>query len=112
MQDRIALFMCNLKPAKMRGILSEGMIMCASTPEKVEIIDPPAGSKPGDRVIFEGYSGTPDEMLKPKQKVWEQIQPELHINGESAATYKGTPFQVEGIKGFCKAQTMTNCGIK
>lgn len=36
MQDRIAIFMCNLKPAKMRGVLSEGMLMCASTPEKVE----------------------------------------------------------------------------
>jgi tRNA-binding EMAP/Myf-like protein len=35
MQDRIAIFMCNLKPAKMRGITSEGMLMCASTPEKV-----------------------------------------------------------------------------
>jgi len=35
MQDRIAIFMCNLKPAKMRGVLSEGMLMCASTPEKV-----------------------------------------------------------------------------
>ena len=35
MQDRIAIFMCNLKPAKMRGISSEGMLMCASTPEKV-----------------------------------------------------------------------------
>lgn len=36
MQDRIAIFMCNLKPAKMRGITSEGMLMCASTPEKVQ----------------------------------------------------------------------------
>lgn len=35
MQNRIAIFMCNLKPAKMRGVLSEGMLMCASTPEKV-----------------------------------------------------------------------------
>ena len=35
MQNRIAVFMCNLKPAKMRGVLSEGMLMCASSPEKV-----------------------------------------------------------------------------
>lgn len=38
MQDRIAIFMCNLKPAKMRGITSEGMLMCASTPEKVRTL--------------------------------------------------------------------------
>lgn len=37
MQDRIGIFMCNLKPAKMRGVTSEGMLMCASTPDKVSI---------------------------------------------------------------------------
>ena len=35
MQNRVAIFMCNLKPAKMRGVLSEGMLMCASSPDKV-----------------------------------------------------------------------------
>ena len=49
--------MCNLKPAKMRGIFSEGMIMCGSTPEKVEIIEPPAGVQVGDRVYVEGFEG-------------------------------------------------------
>ncbi len=35
MQNRRAIIMCNLKPSKMRGIMSEAMVMCASTPEKV-----------------------------------------------------------------------------
>ena len=26
----LAVFLCNLKPAKMRGVLSQGMIMCAN----------------------------------------------------------------------------------
>ena len=34
MQNRNVILLCNLKPAKMRGILSEAMVMCASTPEK------------------------------------------------------------------------------
>lgn len=41
----------------MRGVLSEAMVMCASTPEKVELIVPPEGSIPGDRITFEGYEG-------------------------------------------------------
>ena len=57
MVNRRAVFLCNLKPAKMRGILSEGMIMCASTPDKVEIITPPEGSAIGDRIIVDGYAG-------------------------------------------------------
>ena len=50
MQNRMAVLLCNLKPAKMRGITSQAMVMCASTPDKVEILDPPAGSQPGDEV--------------------------------------------------------------
>ena len=41
----------------MRGILSEGMIMCASTPEKVEVLELPSGAQIGDRITFSGYPG-------------------------------------------------------
>lgn len=44
MKDRMVIVMCNLKPAKMRGVNSEAMVMCASTPDKVEIMSPPAVS--------------------------------------------------------------------
>ena len=37
MQNRMVILLCNLKPAKMRGIVSEAMVMCASTPDKVRI---------------------------------------------------------------------------
>ena len=57
MQQRLAIFACNLKPAKMRGILSEGMIMCGSSPEVVEIIEVPEGAAIGDRVNVEGFQG-------------------------------------------------------
>ena len=30
LQDRLGVFMCNLKPVKMRGIESRAMLMCAS----------------------------------------------------------------------------------
>ena len=41
----------------MRGVPSEAMVMCASTPDKVEILTPPPGCVPGDRVTCEGYPG-------------------------------------------------------
>ena len=31
--------------------------VCKTVLKKVEIIDPPAGSVPGDRIVFEGYPG-------------------------------------------------------
>ncbi|MBN3326124.1 AIMP1 protein, partial [Atractosteus spatula] len=111
MQNRMAVLLCNLKPAKMRGVLSQAMVMCASSPDKVEILDPPSGAAPGDRITFDGFPGEPDKELNPKKKVWEQVQPDLRTDGQCVAVYKGAPFEVKG-KGVCKAQTMSNSGIK
>ncbi|KAM8880498.1 aminoacyl tRNA synthase complex-interacting multifunctional protein 1a isoform 2-T2 [Spinachia spinachia] len=111
MQNRMAVLMCNLKPAKMRGVVSQAMVMCASSADKVEILDPPSGAAPGDRVTFQGFPGAPDKELNPKKKVWEQVQPDLRTDGQCVATYKGSAFEVAG-KGVCKAQTMSHSGIK
>lgn len=56
-------------------------------------------------------AGDPDKELNPKKKVWEQIQPDLRTDEHCVATYKGAAFEVAG-KGVCKAQTMSNSGIK
>ena len=64
MQNRMVVLLCNLKPAKMRGIVSEAMVMCASTPEKVEILAPPPGAVPGDLVTVAGYEGRKFILLK------------------------------------------------
>ena len=110
MQNRMVVLLCNLKPAKMRGVVSQAMVMCASSPEKVEILAPPNGSVPGDRITFDAFPGEPDKELNPK-KIWEQIQPDLYTNDVCVATYKGAPFEVKG-EGVCRAQTMANSGIK
>nr|XP_010588790.1 aminoacyl tRNA synthase complex-interacting multifunctional protein 1 isoform X1 [Loxodonta africana]XP_010588791.1 aminoacyl tRNA synthase complex-interacting multifunctional protein 1 isoform X1 [Loxodonta africana]XP_023404324.1 aminoacyl tRNA synthase complex-interacting multifunctional protein 1 isoform X1 [Loxodonta africana] len=111
MQNRMVILLCNLKPARMRGVLSQAMLMCASSPEKIEILAPPNGSVPGDRITFDAFPGEPDKELNPKKKIWEQIQPDLYTNAECVATYKGAPFEVKG-KGVCRAQTMSNSGIR
>ncbi|XP_004866291.1 aminoacyl tRNA synthase complex-interacting multifunctional protein 1 isoform X2 [Heterocephalus glaber] len=111
LQNRMVVLLCNLKPAKMRGVLSQAMVMCASSPEKVEILAPPEGSVPGDRVTFDAFPGEPDKELNPKKKIWEQIQPDLYTSDECVATYRGIPFEVKG-KGVVRAQTMAKSGIK
>jgi len=100
MRDRLVVVLCNLKPAKMRGILSEAMVMCASTPDKVELLKPPENVKPGDRVVFEKYPGEPDAQLNPKKKIWEQLAPEIKTNEDGVAHYKDSPFRVSGNTGF------------
>lgn len=110
MQNRKAILMCNLKPSKMRGIMSEAMVMCASTPDKVEILSPPEDSKPGDLVYVEGYERQPDTQLNPKKKIFEACAPDLKIDINKIATYKGVPWTVNGK--HCSSQTLTNVQIK
>ncbi|XP_071112509.1 tyrosine--tRNA ligase, cytoplasmic-like [Haliotis cracherodii] len=106
LKDRLGVFLCNLKPQKMRGIESQAMLMCASVddPRAVEPLDPPEGSAPGDRVFVEGYEkGTPDEELKPKKKVWEKLQPDFLTSGSSVAEWQGSPLMTKLGTVTCKS---------
>lgn len=111
MQNRLAVFLCNLKPQKMRGIESQAMVMCASTPEKVEILDPPTNAAIGDRVTCEGFEGAPDPVLVPKKKIWESIQPDMRVNSTKIGCWKNLPLQILG-KGYVTAPTLTDVHIK
>uniref|UniRef100_A0AAX7TJL8 Tyrosine--tRNA ligase, cytoplasmic n=1 Tax=Astatotilapia calliptera TaxID=8154 RepID=A0AAX7TJL8_ASTCA len=106
LQDRLVLVLCNLKPQKMRGIESQAMLLCASIegePRKVEPLDPPEGSLPGDRVFVEGYeSGKPDDRLNPKKKVWEKLQVDLKISDECVAQWKDKQLMTKLGQITCK----------
>jgi len=110
MQDRVAVFFCNLKPAKMRGILSEGMIMCAVGPDKTEILVPPMDAEIGDKVTTVEYPGSPDGQLNPKKKIWETLKPDVRTNKDRVATFKGAPLIVVG-KGDVVAPTLSDVQI-
>jgi len=115
MQNRMVVILCNLKPAKMRGIMSEAMVMCASTPEKVEILTPPSGAAPGDVVTVPGFEGEPDELIKPTNKkavsIFEQVAPGLKTNNDGLACYKDIAWEVKG-KGAVTSQSLKNVQVK
>lgn len=75
MQNRLVVCLCNLKPAKMRGVESQAMVMCASTPEKVEILEVDPMCRPGDVVQCPPFVRRPDPVLNPKKKIWETVAP-------------------------------------
>lgn len=95
--NKSVIVVTNLKPSKFRGVLSQGMLLaCSSADNKsVQLLSPPPESTIGERVQLEGvgeWFGEPDAVLKPKQKVFEQVVPFLKTNEEGVATYKGVPF--------------------
>eukprot|EP00945_MAST-04E_sp_MAST-4E-sp1_P008133 g8133.t1 len=103
MQDRMILTVCNLKPAKLAGFKSCGMVLCAKKDGAVEFVDPPAGSKPGDKVTVEGPVGpvaTPPAMKK--KKIFDKVAVDLKTNDDKVACWSGKPLTV-GELGVCSA---------
>ena len=84
MQNRKIVAVCNLKPVTMRGVKSCAMVLAASPrlaggevdnhAGPVELVNPPANSKAGDRILFDGWDGEPEAVLNPKKKVWDMCQ--------------------------------------
>lgn len=106
LQDRMVLVLANLKGKKLGGFKSEGMVLCASNSEHTDVkfLDPPVGSKVGDRIVFEGVPSAPVSAAQVgKKKVLEAVFPDLYIGEEGVAYYKDLPFTVEGVEGHCTA---------
>jgi len=109
MLNRMVVVLCNLKPAKMRGVESKGMVLCSSRedPREVEPLAVPEGSAVGDRVTVEGEKeGQPDEVLNPKKKVWEKLSVDLNTNQDGFAQWQGSnlvtgkgPITCASVKG-------------
>merc|ERR1719201_2312760 len=70
MEGRSVLVVCNLKPAKLAGFVSNGMVLCASSEDKssVVFVEPPADSQPGERVVCEGLVADPASPNQVKKK--------------------------------------------
>ena len=53
LEGRSVLVVCNLKEAKLAGVKSNGMVLCASNEDKsdVKFVDAPADSQPGEHSV-------------------------------------------------------------
>lgn len=112
LQGSLAVLLCNVKACKLKGVVSQARLLCCCISDDcVELLVPPTGSTPGDRITFLNYPGEPDKELQSKEKVWELLQPDLQVDGRGVANYKGCSFEVKG-KGLCRAPSLTNCIIR
>ncbi|EFJ44995.1 hypothetical protein VOLCADRAFT_106157 [Volvox carteri f. nagariensis] len=115
MQDRKVIVLCNLKPRNMRGIKSNGMVLCASNDahDVVEPLAPPADAPVGERVYFgEGgkNQGPPAEPNRvQKKKLWEAVQPLLKTDGEATARFRDEVMLTTA--GPVRAATLSHANI-
>ncbi|KAF9974389.1 G4 quadruplex nucleic acid binding protein [Actinomortierella ambigua] len=117
MQDRWLICVCNLKPATMRGVKSFAMVLAATDDSgKLELVEPPKGAKPGDKCYFgEWKTEQPDEVMNPKKKIWETIQPGLHTTQECRAAWQspeGVVHVLRSEKGDCTVPSVVGAKIK
>lgn len=117
--NRRVLVVANLKPANMRGIESQGMILCGSvmgegeSTMKLELVEPPVECQPGDQVFVASVEGRPDVQLDPKKKdaaAFAAILAELRTSNTGIAQYRGIPLMTEN--GPCRCATLGHAEIK
>ncbi|KAJ9176013.1 hypothetical protein P3X46_014506 [Hevea brasiliensis] len=96
--NRHVVLITNVKPGKLRDVMSEGLVLCASNEDHtvVEPLLPPEGAKIGERVSFSGIDGKPEDILNPKKKQLEKITLNLFTDDKGVATFKGIPFMTSG----------------
>lgn len=116
MQERYVVIVANLKPVAMRGIKSNGMVLCASADSIVEFVNPPPNSKPGDKLFFQDFNGTPEKQLNPKKKIFETVQPLFSTDALLRVSYTEegaeAKFLVNEAGELCKVSTLVKADVK
>lgn len=88
---------CNLKPAKLRGIVSSGMILCAHNENSgfTKLLTPnDKDVKPGERIVIEGVpvdSEPATGNVMKKKKIWERCTQYMVSCDDHIAGYNGLP---------------------
>ncbi|CAG9322261.1 unnamed protein product [Blepharisma stoltei] len=92
---KLVVLLANLKKSKLKGVVSEAMVLAAKNEGTVELVSPPNGSKPGDLISVEGIPFTPSRILPEKKKYWETATKSLGISPEGVIIYRDLPLRTE-----------------
>lgn len=104
LKDRMILLFANLKPAPLRGIMSNGMLFAGDTEEEhvCRLLAPPEGAKPGDRATFHGITPSTDGRilkLKDFEKVSLEAREKAVVCGKSVLEVSGRAVTCDVLDG-------------
>lgn len=104
LKDRMIVLFANLKPAPLRGIMSNGMLFAGDTDEEhvCVLIAPPEDAKPGDRATFHGIAPATDgRVLKVKdfEKISLEVRGKVVFCGENALEIGDKPVTCDVLDG-------------
>ena len=112
LEGRKVAVVCNLKPAKLAGFASNGMLLCAASEDsaRVEFVEPPEAAEPGERICCEGFlsePATPNQVKR--KKLLDECFPDLRVV-DGVATYRGVPLGTSA--GPCTVRTITSGPVR
>jgi len=108
MKDRLVVVGANLQPAELQGVVSQGLVFCASIGEDVEVLTPPEGATVGEEITIEGVATDFSEEVN--RKVFSRAVKGLATNDECVACYKGAPLSTS--KGVVTVTSLKGADIK
>eukprot|EP00928_Gymnodinium_smaydae_P087608 TRINITY_DN71851_c0_g1_i1.p1 TRINITY_DN71851_c0_g1~~TRINITY_DN71851_c0_g1_i1.p1 ORF type:complete len:880 (+),score=173.86 TRINITY_DN71851_c0_g1_i1:47-2641(+) len=105
MKDQLVCVLANLKPRKMQGFESQGMVLCATGSDgRVELLQVPAGTKVGERVMIDGV-----DMQEADAKLNEKTgKAPLEAVRDGMRTTKGKEAAYNGAVWKTSAGTVTS----
>mmetsp|Transcript_7330 Transcript_7330/g.15992 ORF Transcript_7330/g.15992 Transcript_7330/m.15992 type:complete len:162 (+) Transcript_7330:2-487(+) len=112
LQDKKVLVVCNLKPSKIVGFTSSGMVLAAKADDgsKVELVLAPDNAPVGERVFIDGISGEPFSSTQvKKKKTWDKVAKNLKTGEGGVATWEGK--EIKTSAGVCAAASLVGAPI-
>lgn len=98
------LVCCNLKPAKMRGMDSFGMLLAADKDDKVALVQPPSDATLGERISVDGFNSPPQAQVDGKKadaSLFNAVFADLKSDSKGVASYKGIPLMTSAGPCIC-----------
>lgn len=107
---RRVVIVANLKARKMAGLVSDGMLLCATDDDAgaLAIVEAPAGAAIGERIVVEvdgkalGEAAPANKVQK--KKLYEKVAPHLRTDGGGMVCFKESPFMTSA--GPCTAPSV------
>jgi len=110
LENRKVLVLANLKPRKLGGFPSNGMVLCAGDEASTIFAEVPKDTPNGERVHFPGFEGdaaTPAQM--DKKKIFDAVKDQLIVEN-GICTFGGVAFTTSC--GVCTAPGMDGKFVK
>lgn len=118
--------LCNLKPSKFRGVMSEGMVLTAvqessttgpdgtatSTITALELISPPANAKAGENLYLSLSDVNQPSTTTLSKDAWLKIAPKLRVNEKKELCFDGPQNSLKTKKGPCVTTSLTETQVQ